>query len=43
MTSKHDDKTASAKVKINKIFKGGNPNEDTIPGRNPIEQDVSSN
>ena len=42
MTSKDDDKTVSKKVKTKNNLKGGDPNEDTILGRDLIEQAFSS-
>ena len=42
-TSKHDDKTVSEKIKAKNNLKGGDPNEDSIHGRDLKEQSFSSN
>ena len=42
MTSKDDDKTVSKKVKTKHNLKGGDPNEGSISGSDPIEQVFSS-
>ena len=42
MTSKDDDKTLSNKVKTKKKLKVGDPDEESIHGRDVIEQTFSS-